>query len=384
MKRVFIIQNTPLNEPLPLSVYLTGIAKELIKNKEYDIKFIVAKTNNLPDFLDKNQIISLNTSQYSIKDNIIFPFKVFRILKKESKNKKIDILHCFYPNSSLVAAYWFKKLNKNIKIIYDVRSPWIEMTIERGFIPKKISKIFKKLMYIQEKLLCKKVDSFIFVTKGLLDYYKKKLKLSKKQKLYHSPSGVDLNQFKKVKSDVRSVFNILESDVLIGTIGGITSERKPEEILYLFEPIIKKNSKVKLMLVGGRDNNLDILRGLAKKLNIEKNVYFTGNVAHKEIPKYISSFDFGLCHLTDTFIHRNNFSLKILEYLACEVPVIASNVKSNIEISKQLPNITIINNSKEIEKAISKKNKIKRPNELIEYSWKNLAEKYFVMYGETK
>ena len=68
MKRVFIIQNTPLNEPLPLSVYLTGIAKELIKNKEYDIKFIVAKTNNLPDFLDKNQIISLNTSQYSIKD----------------------------------------------------------------------------------------------------------------------------------------------------------------------------------------------------------------------------------------------------------------------------------------------------------------------------
>src|SRR3989344_5068872 len=127
-KRIFIIQNTTVNEPLPLSVYLTGFLNNLEKQKEYEINLIIAKSKDIPEKIKGvcNKIYQLDSNTYSIKDNFAFSLNVNSILKKENLKKKISIIHCLYPNSSLLGAVLFKKLsNRKVKIIYDIRSPWI-------------------------------------------------------------------------------------------------------------------------------------------------------------------------------------------------------------------------------------------------------------------
>jgi len=384
MKRIFIVQNTPLNEPLPLSIYLTGLLRNFEKNKDFEINLIIGKSKKIPKEITLlcNKIYQLDSNTYSIKDNIKFSFKVNSILKKENKEKNIDTVHCFYPNSSLLGGVLFKITNPKIKLIYDVRSPWIDMSIERGFINKYIAPIYKKTIYSEEKFLCKFVDSFMFVTKGLADHYKEKLKLKENQKIYVSPSGADLTIFKKTKTNIRKKYNIKNIEILIGSVGGIAKVRKQDEFLYIFKKVLSKNKKIKLMFVGEGDL-LEDLKKKTKELKLEDNVIFVGKVEHKEIPKYISAFDYGLSHLPDMFIHRNNFSLKILEYLGCKTPVLASKIKSNTEISKQLSGVYIYNSAKDILNIINKNKKIKIqiPKNLKEYSWPSLAKNYEKMWG---
>lgn len=381
-KRIFIVQNTPLNEPLPLSVYLTGLLSNYKKSKEYEFNLIVSKSKDIPKEITKtfNKIYHLNTSTYSVKDNMKFSLETYKILKKENKKSKVDIVHCLYPNSSLLGAVLFKSLNKwKTKIIYDVRSPWIEMSIERGFINKYLSNIYKTIIYAEEAFLCKFVRSFMFITPGLAGYYKEKVGIGKNQIVYDSPSGVDLKVFKRTKSNIRSKYRILKGEILVGSVGGITNERKPWEILEVFASLIKEDKRIKLMLIGGRDA-IDNLKELSKKLKIEKNIIFTGNIPHNEIPKYISAFDWGLAQLPNNFIHRNNFSLKILEYLACGIPVLASKIKSNEEIAKKINEVYIYRNSKDIKSILNKHSKFVMPENIKDYSWPSLVDKYWRMY----
>ncbi len=47
------------------------------------------------------------------------------------------------------------------------------------------------------------------------------------------------------------------------------------------------------------------------------------------VPEFISEFDIGLVPLTDTPWSRGKYSIKVLEYMACGVPVVASAVGEN-------------------------------------------------------
>jgi glycosyltransferase involved in cell wall biosynthesis len=375
MKRIFIVQNTPLNEPLPLSVYLTSLLKNFSKTKEFEINLIIGKSKNIPIEINNlcNKIYQINSDAYSIKDNLNFSFKTKSILKKENKQGKIDIVHCFYPNSSLSGAVLFKKLNNlKAKIIYDVRSPWIEMSIERGFVPKGIAKIYKNLLYSEEKYLCKAVGGFIFITDGLKKYYLDKCKI-KNENILVSPTGVDKKLFRKVKTNIRERYNIKKDEILIGSIGGIAKIRKLNKFLLIFKEASQKNPKLKLMFVGEGDD-LKELKQKTEELNLKNKVIFVGKIPHKEVPKYISAFDFGLSHIPNIFIYENSFPLKILEYLACGIPVLASELKAHHEISKKLKGIFIYHNANNLLEFLKKNKKIKI--RLKEYSWRNIAKKY--------
>jgi len=381
--KIFIIQNTPLNEPLPLSVYLTGLLRNLKKNKDYEINLIVGESRNIPNEIKQlcNKIYQLDSNTYSIKDNINFSFKVNSILNKENKEKNIDIVHCFYPNSSLLGGVLFKITNPKIKLIYDVRSPWIDMSVERGFINKYIAPIYKKTIYSEEKFLCKFVNKFIFITEGLADYYKKKVKIKPNQKIYVSPSGVDLRLFKRIKSNIRKEYNIGPNQILIGSVGGIAKIRRLEEFIHIFNKVILKNKNVKLMFIGAGDA-LQELKNLTKKLNLQENIIFVGKVEHKEVPRYMSAFDFGLCHLPNIAIYENSFPLKILEYLACGVPVLVSELKTHFEISKKLKGIFIYTDKEDLLKIIKSNGRDNKKNNIIDYSWLKIIKNYMGVWKE--
>ncbi|MBU0466387.1 MAG: glycosyltransferase [Nanoarchaeota archaeon] len=377
MKRIFIVQNTPLGAPLPLSVYLTDLLRNIKKSGTFEINLIVGKSKNVPSEIKKlcKKIYQLKSSTYSIKDNIKFSFEVRSILKREHDKNAIDIVHCLYPNSSLLGGVLFKAFhNKNVKLVYDIRSPWIDMSIGRGFINKKVVPLYRWALYSEERFLCRFVDQFIFITEGLREYYEDVCRIRRKQKIAVSPSGIDTKKFRNVKSNTRSKHGIKKNDVLIGSIGGIAKIRKLDEFLDIFKKVVEKNKKVKLMFVGEGDALTD-LKKRVMELDLVKNVVFVGNVEHKDVPKIIAACDFGLCHLPNIFIYENSVPLKILEYLSCEVPVLVSELKTHREMSKKLKGVYVYKNASDVLKFVAEKRGRVKAN-LEGYDWRDIAKVY--------
>jgi glycosyltransferase involved in cell wall biosynthesis len=382
---IWIIENTPLGAPLPLSIQLAGVIAGLRGKFAAPIGLIAGQSSSpVPAAISEvcQKIRLLKRSTFSLADNLLFSLEALALLRQEHARQSIDVIHCLYPSSSLLAALLFKQFcHRRVKIIYDVRSPWIEMSLAWGYIPTWLQPGYRLLAHGAEKCFCRGVDRFMFITPGLAEYYRKQYQLAAGQKSYVSPTGIDLDRFGRVTSDIRTIYGLTDRDILIGSVGGITRERRPEEILHLFAPVIAQNPRVWLMLIGGRDL-LTGLQSLARQLGISGRVIFTGNIAHEEMPRYISAFDFGLAHLVDIFIHQNNFSLKILEYLACGVPVLASRIQSNVAIARQLAGIAIYDSAEDILARLEQPDWQRLPTNLTDFSWSTLGHNYEQMYVE--
>ncbi len=128
-------------------------------------------------------------------------------------------------------------------------------------------------------------------------------------------------RYKEPKSDGK---------VVLGWIGGAPLSLHNLKILIpVFEILIKKKSPFKFLLVGTLGSkevvNTFTMPGLDVEFMDKLNWGKEG-----EIQKANSRFDIGLCPLIDNESNRGRCSLKVLDYMASEIPVVASPVGENI------------------------------------------------------
>lgn len=138
------------------------------------------------------------------------------------------------------------------------------------------------------------------------------------------PFGVDVNEFRK--KEVKSLF---DKDVFV--IGSI----KPLEALYNTDVLIKAfgklkskfpERKIKLVIIG-EGTQSEILKALAHKLEIDSEVTFTGRIPFFEVSNYFNMLDV-LVNISD----YESFGVSVIEAMACEKPVVATNTGGLKEI----------------------------------------------------
>ena len=109
--------------------------------------------------------------------------------------------------------------------------------------------------------------------------------------------------------------------------GGITRYRGLFQMSQAVEIIKKEKPSVKLLLVG-RFADKEFRREMEAYIsshNLDENIEFTGSVNHELIPQYIRLAKVGLIILHPV---PNNFigtPIKQFEYMACGVPIVASD-----------------------------------------------------------
>jgi glycosyltransferase involved in cell wall biosynthesis len=374
-KHVVIIQNTTLADNFGLSTYLRNINLNLSRIEELHVSLICSKANSNDAACPKNiDLYELPTSTYSLKDNAKFFIKTYKLLRSINNNKRINIVHCLYPNSSLAAAVLFKiTRKKKIEIIYDLRSPWILIALERKSIPKIFSYIFKILAYSTEFILSIFVNKFIFITSGLNNYYKKFLYINKKN-VYIIPSGISISFFKN-KRNLRNRYHIDKDELVVGYIGAVSN------LELIINAISKLPHKYKLLIVGDGDA-LNSLKLLVKTLELESRIIFTGRIDPSLSNKFVATFDIGICQLPDTFVFRQSYPMKILEYLACGMPVLASDIKAHRDIQAVFPQVKLYKSEEELTMHILTTTSLHRvvPSALVNYDWKNIARRIYETY----
>lgn len=292
--------------------------KTALEKMHHEVFIVTANLdNNKFIYDDKNRIIYLpgiKTGIYETKLTGIYSKKAMKIIK----NWHLDVIH---SQTEFGIGYFSrivaKKLNLPIVHTYHtLYEDYIHYVTHGHF-----NNLAKKLAIKITKYYCeKKCDELIVPTDKIKDLFINKYNIS--QPINVIPTGIDIDKFKltqNIKKEIENIkkkYKIKDTDFIIGSVGRIAPEKSFDKLLYNIKEMIKVNTNIKVMLVGGGPD-LDNLKELTKKLHLEDYVIFTDKVNYDLVPAYFNTFN-----VIVSFSKTETQGLTIIEGLAASKPTI--------------------------------------------------------------
>ena len=133
------------------------------------------------------------------------------------------------------------------------------------------------------------------------------------------PSSVDLDVFKpQDRSAARQVLGLPLHARLIGTAGGLTTDKGIEPLYKAWELIASRYPDVHLVLAGPFRDELPPPKG--------ERVHYLGQLNHAQVANMFCALDVGVISILDTPFGRYCFPQKAYEMLACGLEVVVSDL----------------------------------------------------------
>jgi glycosyltransferase involved in cell wall biosynthesis len=246
---------------------------------------------------------------YSIEKKKWFDFKFLTEIRKILKIKRIEIInaHHYYPFLYLTIS----AIGLKTKIIYTEHAKW---TIEE----------FSTLRKLLIKILLLKASAVIAISKQIFNYWKLCFKINS-SKIIYLPNGIDIDRYSGYSNkNIRNRLGIFENQKVIGIIANLRPEKNHKILISAFRDIEADSNNFILMIVG-----LDCMGGelqkFCKKSGNENTIKFLGK--RDDIPEILGSIDI-FCLPS---VHEG-LPLILLEAMAANVPIVASDVVGNNEV----------------------------------------------------
>jgi len=227
---------------------------------------------------------------------------------KEVLKKGFDV-HLNY--NTLVSGYI---ATKRIKTVYDIADNLRALISSSPQIPsllRPIGGFFGNLMIRKNIERAEKVTVTTEVLKETCNIPDDKCKVI--------PNGVNTNLFRN-HGNTKKELGL--NGFIIGYVGVL---REWVDLKSVFLALKDLDVDIRMLVVGkeGRfEKNVD----LAKKFGIYDRVVFTGMIPYSQVPKYISAMNICLIPFKRNAISKDALPLKLFEYMACEKPVISSEL----------------------------------------------------------
>ena len=144
--------------------------------------------------------------------------------------------------------------------------------------------------------------------------------------IFPSSVGADIEQFKPLpQAGIRLKKKYDIHAPLVMYVGQLHGAQYAELFIRAAKEVLSCLTEVVFMVVGTGYRE-EALRRLVGTLNLEDRFIFTGSIAHEYIPEYLAAADVCVACFEDNEITRCKSPLKIVEYLACGKPIVASDV----------------------------------------------------------
>jgi len=292
--------------------------KTALEKMHHEVYIVTANLDNNKFIYDKkNKIIYLpgiKTGIYEIKLTGIYSKKAMKIIKEWN----LDVIH---SQTEFGVGYFSRIVAKklNLPIVHTYHTLYEDYVhyVTHGH----FDNFAKKLAIKITKYYCeKKCDELIVPTDKIKDLFINKYNIIKQVNVI--PTGIDIDKFKitpSMKKNIQTIKNkykIKDTDFIIGSVGRIAPEKSFDKLLYNIKDMIKVNTNIKVLLVGGGPD-LDNLKELTKKLNLENYVIFTDKVNYDLVPTYFNIFN-----VVVSFSKTETQGLTIIEGLAASKPTL--------------------------------------------------------------
>lgn len=229
---------------------------------------------------------------------------------KKSLELDADIYH-FHDPELLIAAYFLKRKGK--VVIYDVHEDVPQDILIKTWLPFVMKKLISSLYTSIEKFVGKRLDYLItttdFINNRVVKYQSNTICI----KNYSLPDDILENV----------VWNQKSIDLCY--IGGINEVRGIYEMINLIQ-----GTDLKMSLSGLFEN--DALFTRIQSLDGWKNVTYNGYVFRNEAKQILRDSKIGLLILHPTQTHLYSLPIKLFEYMAAGLPIIASDFQNWKEI----------------------------------------------------
>ena len=237
-------------------------------------------------------------------------------LKRRFENHRPDFI---YERASLYAtagAFLARELER--PLILELNSPLaVEQTTYRAT-------GLGELAAQAERWTLARADAVLAVSELLRDYA---ISLGADSDRVHVvPNGVDTERFHPGESDpeTRKRWGLGDGPVL-GFVGGLRPWHGVKVLPAVLERLAPSHPGLKLAIVGDGPLRGDLERDVRER-GLADNTVFTGSLPHEEIAPLIRRFDVALAPYPRPD-HDFYFSpLKLFEYMACGVPVVAAGL----------------------------------------------------------
>lgn len=292
--------------------------KTALEKMHHEVYIVTANLDNNKFIYDeKNRIIYLpgiKTGIYETKLTGIYSKKAMKIIKEWN----LDVIH---SQTEFGVGYFSRIVAKklNLPIVHTYHTLYEDYVhyVTHGH----FNNFAKKLAIKITKYYCeKRCDELIVPTDKIKDLFINKYNIIKQVNVI--PTGIDIDKFKitpSMKKNIQIIKNkykIKETDFIIGSVGRIAPEKSFDKLLYNIKDMIKVNTNIKVLLVGGGPD-LDNLKELTKKLNLENYVIFTNKIDYDLVPTYFNIFN-----VVVSFSKTETQGLTIIEGLAASKPTL--------------------------------------------------------------
>lgn len=142
-------------------------------------------------------------------------------------------------------------------------------------------------------------------------------------KIFKVFNGVDAKVFKpNINITIREKYGIEKYKIILA-VSKLQEQKGIQNIILAMPDISERIKNVKLVIVGDGDYKYE-LKKIIEKNNLDKSIIFTGIVPYGNLPEYFNACDF----FVNPTIRQNGYDLTILEAMACEKPVVVTNIGS--------------------------------------------------------
>lgn len=312
-------------------IFVDRIVSELKKRGHSILIIAPSRTHKYETYIKKGIKIFGLPSLPSLLHKYIriaFPFFFKKSIRKLIKDFKPDIIHLQSP---------FPIVRTVLSIAEQLHIPTIgtnhflpENLVHYLYIPKFTNKRFWKNYYN----CLQRLDILTTPTMTAVNFLKS---MGIKKEIYPISNGVDLRMFnpKNNGAYLKKRFAIPNRPVLL-YLGRIDKEKKVDIILKAL-PLVIKNMNAHLV-IAGKGTEMELLKNLAKSLNIKKFVTFTGYIPKKDLPNIYLIAD---CFVIASIAELQ--SIVTMEAMASGLPIIAAKAMAIPELVRHNKNGYLFN-----------------------------------------
>lgn len=272
--------------------------------------------------------IGIGPSLTKIPLDLLLFLKAIMLLSQ----KDYDYIHAHEEAS--VFAVFLKKVF-NIPLIYDMHSSMPQQLVNYNFTH---NTFLIWLFSCLENKVVSASDAIIVVCRSLEKKAKKLVGHSSRIILIENVESISHSAPQSEVESLRNSLNINKEKIVLYT--GTFEHNQGLDILIKSIPYITETDRnVKFLLVGGKDQQIDQLRSLAKELRVEPYVIFTGSKRIEEIPKYLQLADV----LVSARSVGKNTPLKLYSYIKSGRPIVATRIEAHKVLDQYIANLTEVN-----------------------------------------
>jgi len=294
--------------------------------KAHEVLLIAPDEEEMSKEVDGVRIVTVKKP----KSKFLHPITMWRVFKAGFE-QDCDVYHCHEPSSLFVCA--ILKVLRGKKLIYDAHEHYPSLIAEDSLFPDFSRPLVRFFADVEERVLVRFADVVITVNESLQKRYEQIGKGA--SIIYNFP---DLKTFNPDKKNDRLEKKYAHNRIVIYE-GGLSRNRGLDKFLLALPKVKEMVPYVKFLGVGKLFDTGEFgkwIEDYLEKQKLHETFEMIGWKPYEEVVNYLNISDVGMILFQPT--HYNNLiglPIKLFEYMACGLPVVASNFPEISSVVKE-------------------------------------------------